>query len=137
MCCVVYLFIVWVSSFLGILLGLLLTFSLICYRLSTLTDSILKAALFFIFLFEKAIKFFLKMSQQQQQSIQVSCLAEQAAVAADVEGRQMLGLIHVQAPALVSDERASRAPISVSAVIDRSGSMGGDKLKLVCDCVCV
>ena len=62
--------------------------------------------------------------------IDMSCIAEQTEVSSSTE-KQLFGLVHIEAPALISDERESRAPISISAVIDRSGSMNGAKLNLV------
>jgi hypothetical protein len=49
---------------------------------------------------------------------------------AAAEARSLLGIATLKAPTMMLPEGTQRAPISVSAVIDRSGSMSGTKLTL-------
>jgi len=62
--------------------------------------------------------------------MQLSCISELDEVVATTT-KLFSVMAHLKAPSHMSDERSTRAPIVISAVLDRSGSMAGSKLSLV------
>lgn len=69
--------------------------------------------------------------EKPPQEIQISCTSEYQEYAFD-EKHDIWGLVTLKAPCQADDENEEkRAPIDIVAVIDKSGSMSGTKLKLV------
>lgn len=65
-----------------------------------------------------------------QQDIAVSVCSEFSSIPLEYEQEQIV-MVSLECPQLESDERASRAPIDLCCVLDKSGSMQGEKLRLV------
>jgi hypothetical protein len=67
---------------------------------------------------------------QSRQQIELTYVPETDEVVTSIQ-KQLALMAHIKAPVFVSDERRSRAPVIISAVLDRSGSMAGSKMTLL------
>lgn len=70
-------------------------------------------------------------TQVTSSTFTLTSVAERTSVKYDTQ-EDMLVLSTITAPLYVQADRESRASVDVVAVVDRSGSMRGEKLKLVC-----